>query len=417
MEFSAQAMLVTDHANVRYLTGFAGVAARLLLLPDRVLLMTDGRYRTEALRTISAPHLSHNRTDVLLPDEWIATITRALSPAPRLVVEGDSMSVADFNSLRVALSGVELIPAGDIVLEERVIKDSGELARIRAAGAISDAAFDDLLAAEPLGWSELEVASFLVERMREIGADRAAFEPIVATGERSALAHSRPSKHRLAEDTIVLIDFGAEVDGYKADMTRTLWWGDPPKDLTVAFDAVLEAYGAAVRMLRPGVRVGSVDEAARGVLRERGLEQFVVHPSGHNIGLDIHEQPFLTPTHSGELAVGNVLTVEPGVYIPDRGGLRLEDTFVVTDRGPVALTTATRSGLIRRHRVGRCRADIGPLVRERSPERAVQSDDPQLTRRFIDADKLDDHKRFLIGDEPPWPADSAQDESTRGRMP
>jgi Xaa-Pro aminopeptidase len=349
-EFSAQAMLVSSPANVRYLTGFTGVSAGLLLLSDRLVLVTDGRYRTGALHTVCAPHLSHNGVEVIAPAQRADMIRRSVPKSGRLVIEADSVSVADHERLGADLPGVEIVPADDIVLRERLIKDAGEVARIRAAGSISDAAFEDLIAAEPIGWSELEIAAFLLERMTAVGAERAAFEPIVATGERSALAHSRPGRERLEENTVLLMDFGAEVDGYKADMTRTLWWGELPKGLETAFDAVREAYDAAVGMLGPGVRGEAVDGAARSVLRAYELERFVVHPSGHNIGLEIHERPFLAQRYPSELATGNVVTIEPGVYIPDVGGVRLEDTFVLTDSGPVALTTSTHSGRTDRRR-------------------------------------------------------------------
>jgi Xaa-Pro aminopeptidase len=401
-------MLVTSAANIRYLTGFTGVSTGLLLLPDRVVLLADGRYRIRALRTVSAPHLSHNRADIIDPHERTDMIRRFVSKSGRLAIEEDNVSIAEFNRLRADLPGVELVPARDMVLEDRLIKDSGEIARIRAAGAISDAAFEDLLAAEPLGWSELEVAAFLLERMKDIGADRAAFEPIVATGQRSALAHSRPSRDRLQENMIVLIDFGAEVDGYMADMTRTLWWGELPNSLLAAFDAVQEAYDAAVGMLRPGIPIEAVDGAARRVLRDHELEQFVVHPSGHNVGLEIHERPFLAREYSGELATGNVLTVEPGVYIPDVGGIRFEDTFLVTDSGPVALTTATHNG--RTEQRGAIQRSAGTLhtVAGQGAEPCAEWDETQLSGRFVDIEELDDHKRFLTGDRAPW--QSAQDE-------
>jgi Xaa-Pro aminopeptidase len=406
-------MLVSSAANIRYLTGFTGASSGLLVLPDRVVLVTDGRYRARALHTVSSPHLSHAGVEVGGHFER-ADIIRAAVPKPgRLVIEADAVSMADYSRLDSELTGVELVPARDIVLEERLVKDAGEIARIRAAGALSDAAMEDLVAAEPLGWSELEIAAFLVERMTALGAERVAFEPIAAVGERGSLAHSRPSRERLKEDSVLLVDFGAEVDGYKADMTRTLWWGQVPNDLERAFDAVRDAYAAAVCMLNAGVPGEAVDGAARGVLRERGLEQFVVHPSGHNVGLEIHERPFLGRDYPGELAVGNVVTIEPGIYIPDLGGIRLEDTFVLTDSGPIALTTSPHTGHISRRSVDESSYAAGPAPsRDAGPR--VEWDEAQFSGKHVDFEKVDDHKRFLIGDRAPWrSADDTEGERRR----
>src|SRR5580692_64574 len=350
-EFSARAMLVSSPANTRYLTGFTGASSGLLLLPDRLVLVTDGRYRTQALHTVSAPHLSQHGVEVIVASQRSDTIKRSVPKSARLAFESNEVSVAEYERLRAELTGIEFVPTDDVVLQARLVKDAGEVARIRAAGAITDATVEALVAAEPIGWSELKIAAFLLERMTAIGAERAAFEPMVATGKRSALAHSRPGKAHLEENMVLLMDFGAEVDGYKADITRTLWWGELPNDLETAYAAVRQAYDAAVGMLAPGVAYAAVDDTTRSMFREYELEQFVIHPSGHNVGLEIHERPFLGQHHQGELATGNVVTIEPGVYIPDVGGIRLEDTFVLTDAGPVALTTPTHSGRTDRRRV------------------------------------------------------------------
>jgi Xaa-Pro aminopeptidase len=349
-EFSAQAMLVSSPANIRYLTGFTGASSGVLLLPARLVLITDERYRTKALQTVSASHLSHTHAEVIAASLRADTIIRSVPKRARLVIEAEEVSVAEHERLSAELSGIEIVPAKDVVLEARLIKDAGELARIRAAAAITDAVFEDLLAAEPIGWSELEIAAFLLERMSAIGTERPAFEPIVATGKRTALAHTRPGRERLQEDMVLLMDFGAEVDGYKADITRTLWWGELPDELETAFAVVQGAYDAAVGALAPGVSYEAVDDAARDVLRNYDLERFMIHPSGHNVGLEIHERPYLGQHHQGELTTGNVVTIEPGVYIPDVGGIRVEDTFVLTDSGPVALTTPTNGGHTDRRR-------------------------------------------------------------------
>jgi Xaa-Pro aminopeptidase len=401
-EFGADAMLVSSATNIRYLTGFAGVSAGLLLLPDRLALIADRRYRTRALQAVSAPHMSQIGIEVIDPSERTEVIKRSLPTSARMVIEENNMVMAEYTRLTTELPVVELVPAGDIVLEERLVKDAGEVARIRAAGAISDAAVEDLIAAVPIGWSELEIAAFLIERMIAFGAERAAFEPMVATAERSALAHSHPSRERLEEDMILLIDFGAEVDGYKADMTRTLWWGELAPDVSAAFDAVRKAYDAAAAELHPGASPESIDSASRTVLREHELEQFVIHPCGHNIGLDIHEQPYFSSQFRGELATGNVVTVEPGVYIPDVGGIRLEDTFLVTDSGPLPITMSPRGGQSRAVDAGPVSHDGGDRAPAEVAGPRIESDETEFSQVGVELEKVDDHRRFLLGDRAPW---------------
>jgi Xaa-Pro aminopeptidase len=400
-------MLVSSAANIRYLTGFTGASTGLLVLPDRVALMTDGRYRTRALHTISAPQLAHAGADVIPPQLAASTVRGALRRGGRLVIEADNVTMAEYTRLAGELSGYELLPAEDIVLQQRLIKDAGEIARIRAAAAITDAALEELIAAEPVGWTELETAEFIWQQMIAIGADRAAFEPIVATAERTALAHSRPSRARIVENTLVVMDFGAEIDGYKADLTRTVWWGELPGELGEYHTAVQRAYQAAVARLTPGTSRDAVDAAARDVLAEHDLEGFIVHPSGHNLGLEIHERPFLGQGYPGELAAGNVVTVEPGIYIPDVGGIRLEDTFLITSHGPIALTAQRHMGRIDRRRTGEASPSVAVADVADVPGPRVHWDEEEFSGTFVDFEKLDDHKRFLLGDRAPWqPTDS-----------
>jgi Xaa-Pro aminopeptidase len=402
-EHSAEAMLVSSAANIRYLTGFTGVSTGLLVLPDRLALIADGRYRTRALHTISAPHLAQDGAEVILPHLAATTIKQSLPGGAPLVIEADNVSMAEYKRLASELAGHELLPADDIVLQQRLIKDAGEIARISAAAAITDAALEELIAAEPLGWTELQAAEFIWQQMIAIGAERAAFEPIVATAERTALAHSRPSRARIEENTLVVMDFGAEIDGYKADLTRTLWWGELPRELEDRYEQVRQAYDAAVAALNPGTSREAVDAAARDVLAEHDLEQFVVHPCGHNLGLEIHERPFLGQGCHGELAAGNVVTVEPGIYIPDVGGIRLEDTFVLTDDGPAAVTAQRHMGGIDRRR-GSATGPSAPIPSATQvPGPHVHWDEDDFSERSVDFEKLDDHKRFLLGDRAPWP--------------
>lgn len=378
-------MLVSSPANVRYLTGFVGASAGVLVLPDRLVLFTDSRYRLEALRTVGAPYLGQDATDVASSRERDAVIQEALEPGATLAIESDAISLAEHAKVERALPGVKLLATEDVLLAQRLVKDAGEIARITAAAALSDAALQDLIAAEPLGWSERSISKFLHERLTDFGVSAPAFEIIATTGLRTALPHCVPSGQRLEEGECLLVDFGAEVEGYKADMTRTLWWGKASRRLEAVADAVREAYDAAVAMLEPGVEYPAVDHEVRRVFRGHGLESYVTHPAGHNIGLEIHERPFFGTHHIGVVAAGNVVTIEPGVYLPDVGGVRLENTILVTQEGPVPLTVSRQFGQIE-----------GGRASQLEGSRTNAAPDTE----GADLEAPDEHQRFLLEDRP-----------------
>jgi Xaa-Pro aminopeptidase len=383
--FSAEAMLVSSPANIRYLTGFTGGSTGLLVLPDALVLFTDNRYRLRALQTVSAPHLSHNVVEVVAASAYSGTLPEAVSIPKRLAVEADVLSWSQQTRLAETLAGVELVPTEGVLLADRLVKDAGEIGKMRAAAAISDAAFEELVTAEPIGWTEREIAAFLLERMIELGADDAAFEFIATTGANAAVPHAVCTKQRLGEGTGLLVDFGAEVGGYKADMSRTIWWGQPPDELQRMWDAVRRAHEAGWRAIQPGVSYGEVDAAARRSLAGDGLDEYFTHPTGHNVGLEIHERPYFAAGVEAPLACGHVVTVEPGVYLPGVGGVRIEDTFLVTEEGAVALTQARHGGSYQRQRAsdpgGGHTADIPVCVDGGDGDR----------------DGRDSHARFMAG--------------------
>ncbi|MEO6794030.1 MAG: Xaa-Pro peptidase family protein [Mycobacterium sp.] len=329
------AMLVTDLINVRYLSGFTGSAGALLVYADQrpPVLATDGRYRTQAAR--QAPDLQ------VVIERAGASHLVAQAGARRLGFEGDVVTVDGFDTLSAALQGgaaggagaAELVRASGMVEALREVKDAGEVALLRLACEAADTALSDLVSRGGLrpGRTEREVGRELEALMLEHGADAPSFETIVAAGPNSAIPHHRPTGAVLAAGDFVKIDFGALVAGYHSDMTRTFVLGPPADWQQEVYQVVATAQLAGRTALRPGAGLREVDAAARTVITDAGYGQTFGHGLGHGVGLRIHEAPGINATADGTLLAGAVVTVEPGVYLADRGGVRIEDTLVVAD--------------------------------------------------------------------------------------
>jgi Xaa-Pro aminopeptidase len=338
----ADALLVTDLVNVRYLTGFTGSNAALLVHAGGdggSRFCTDGRYRTQAAAEVPDLEPVIDRASAVA----LATQARALGVG-RLGFESDCVTVDAHDALAEAAAGVPLVRAPGLVQQLRAVKDAGEVEALRRACAVADAALADLLAAGGLrpGRSEREVALDLEDRMRGHGAAGPAFETILAAGAHSAVPHHRPTGAELQRGDLVKLDFGALVDGYHSDMTRTVVLGPAAGWQRELHALVAEAQAAGRAALAPGAEVVAVDAAARVVVERAGHGEEFVHGLGHGVGLQIHESPYVGKTGTGALSAGMVVTVEPGVYLPGRGGVRIEDTLVVRDDGPELLTHTTR---------------------------------------------------------------------------
>jgi Xaa-Pro aminopeptidase len=336
------ALLVTDLVNVRYLTGFTGSNAALLVHAGgdgASRFCTDGRYRTQAAAEVPDLEPVIDRASALA----LARQARALG-AERLGFESDSVTVDAHDALATAAGDVPMVRAPGLVQELRAVKDADEVEALRRACAVGDAALADLLAAGGLraGRREREVALDLEDRMRAHGAAGPAFETILAAGAHSAVPHHRPTGAELQRGDLVKLDFGALVDGYHSDMTRTVVLGPAAGWQRELHALVAEAQAAGRAALAPGAEVTAVDAAARGVVERAGRGEEFVHGLGHGVGLQIHEAPYVGKTGTGALAAWMVVTVEPGVYLEGRGGVRIEDTLVVRDAGPELLTHTTR---------------------------------------------------------------------------
>jgi Xaa-Pro aminopeptidase len=331
-DLEADAMLVTKPANIRWLTGFTGSNGQLLITDTELVAITDGRYEQQITDQLAAAGVM--ATIEITTTETKAILERELPAGATVGLEATHVTWAYRDKIDGWLPGRELVPLEAPIEELRKIKDGGERSRLVRAAAMADAA---LAAVEPeLGDrpTERDVAMRLDALMMELGADEPSYDTIVASGPNAALPHAHPTDRVIAAGDTLIIDVGARLDGYGSDMTRTFVIGDAVTDEQQRwYDAVSEAQVAGVAAVAAGVDERSIDGACREVLDGYGLVDAFIHGTGHGIGLEIHEDPILSPRSTGILHVGYVVTVEPGVYIPDRGGVRIEDAVVVTDDG------------------------------------------------------------------------------------
>ncbi|HYX76523.1 MAG TPA: Xaa-Pro peptidase family protein [Gaiellaceae bacterium] len=324
-------LLVTNGVNVRYLTGFSSSNAALLVEPDRVRLFTDFRY-LEAARTLEGVEVVETRRHL------ISALSELLHG--RVGFEPYALSYAEWDIL--GESGLDLVPRHGLVEALRAVKDEGELNAIRRAGEITSQAYERFADETFVGRTERELAWRLDDLFRELGADAPAFETIVASGPNGARPHARPTTRRVEAGETVVIDAGAMVDGYNADCTRTFATGPLPDELKNAYAVTLEGQLAGLEAVSAGVTGIDADTAARVVIEDAGLGEQFGHGLGHGVGLDVHEAPRLSRESSDTLHAGNVVTVEPGVYLEGLGGIRIEDLVIVTDGEPEILTPFTK---------------------------------------------------------------------------
>jgi Xaa-Pro aminopeptidase len=344
------ALVVSHLTNVRYLSGFTGTNGTLVVTPGGLTLLTDPRYDLRAADELAAAGVDASLLIARTSDEHRDALRRVLAGTSRVGLEADHVSWAD--QRRYAehwLPDIELVPASGLVEELRAVKDPGEVARIEAAADIAD----DALAAtrhlleEPERElpTEAGFAAALDTEVRRLGAADVSFPTIVAAGPNGARPHHEPGARRVEPGDLVILDFGALVDGYHSDMTRTLVAGGLERlddERARMLEVVTAAQAAGVAAVRAGRDASEVDAACREVIAEAGWADAFVHGTGHGVGLDIHEAPRVSTAPGATLLDGHVVTVEPGVYLPGLGGVRVEDTVVVTPTGCRALTRAPK---------------------------------------------------------------------------
>jgi Xaa-Pro aminopeptidase len=336
-------ILVTHLINIRYLTGFTGSAGIVLLRPRQGVLWVDPRYVLHAQDQAEGMEVIEEKKGIL---KGVARWLRK-NGVREATFEASNLTWAQFEQLRTEVDAdLQLKPAGDLIEELRVVKDRGEIGAIRQAGRVTAEVFAEVLRHVRAGATERELAAEIEYRMRKKGAEGAAFETIVASGPRSAYPHARPSSKALAENELVIFDLGAIVAGYAADMTRTLFLGEPTRRVRNLYSAVLGAQKAAVRAVRDMIPAGQIDSVARRSLASQRLARFFTHSTGHGVGLEIHERPRLAKSETASLRSGSVVTVEPGVYLKGLGGIRIEDTVLVGPQDPETLTPASKESWV-----------------------------------------------------------------------
>ena len=342
------AVVVTAASNIQYLSGFTGSNGRMVVAPGAATLITDARYSARASDELAALR-SEVGADVevlIAPGAGESALVQALEHAGVIGLEADHLSWSKAESLQAALSPERVRSTTGLVEGLREHKSNGELTLMRRAAAIADDALAHVISGGVEGLSERRVQRALDQRALELGADGASFATIVASGPNGARPHHEAGDRVLAAGDLVIIDFGAEVGGYRSDMTRSFVLGQPTAQQEHMLDAVEAAQRAGVEAVAAGLATSEIDSVCRSVLADHDLAEYFVHGTGHGVGLDIHEAPSVSSTSTATLAPGHVITVEPGVYIPNVGGVRWEDTVLVTPQGAEALTRSPKQPII-----------------------------------------------------------------------
>lgn len=340
------AVWVTKPVNVRWICGFTGSNGQLLISEDRAILFSDGRYRNQAAQELAQAELADDveiSIQPVGPEKGVAELKHGLWPLAKVGIESDHLTIDRLHKITTALPRSVFVNKPGLIDEMRQIKDAGELARLGRAASIADRALAQQLEGLVVGTSEREFAAQLDHKMLSLGSEGLSFDTIVASGPNSANPHHQPTDRTFAAGDLVIVDFGAKIDGYGSDMTRTyVVGGEASAEQADLYDAVASAQRAGVRAVRAGVPLVDVDTACRDLLTERGYGDAFVHGTGHSLGLEIHEQPMLSSRSVGILRAGLMVTVEPGAYLPEFGGVRVEDSVLVTSEGCESITHAPK---------------------------------------------------------------------------
>jgi Xaa-Pro aminopeptidase len=337
-----QVLLVTELAHVRYLTGFSGSSGICILTPQKHFFITDRRYQSQAPQEVVG-------CTIIIAKQNLFPLIAEKSLIPqhaRIGFESEYVSVADIKSLKKLLPGRTFVPTVKILETVSAVKDDGEISLIRSAARITDKVFHKILSMVRPGIRECDVAAEISYWHRKYGAECDAFDPIVASGARGALPHAKASDKMIQHRDMVVLDFGCRYNGYCSDLTRTIAIGKPLAQMKKVYGIVLDAQMRAIESARPGIAARSVDAAARKHIRRAGYGKYFIHSLGHGLGLHVHEPLRLSAISTSILETGNVMTIEPGIYLPEIGGVRIEDDIVIQEHGCNVLTESSKELII-----------------------------------------------------------------------
>lgn len=336
-------LVVGHQTNIHYLSGFTGSAGTLVVHGDTAILVTDGRYTEQARHELAANDPSIELV-IGVGDGW-SDVVSAIGSASRVGLEASHVTWSTQQRYVEGVSGT-IVATRNLVEQLREIKTDAEVDLIRSAAEIADRALSIVRPRLGETPTEREIAGALDATMRSLGADRSGFDTIVASGPNAARPHHQPSDRVIVQGDLVIIDMGAERRRYRSDMSRSFSIGEPDERSAELLDAVKAAQAAGVAAIGPGVPTSEIDAACRDHLKAAGLDQFFTHGTGHGVGLDIHEAPSVSARATATLAPGHIITVEPGAYIPNFGGVRWEDTVLVTSTGTDVLTRSDKHAII-----------------------------------------------------------------------
>lgn len=338
-----QAVLIEKPSNMYYLAGFTG-EGMLLILPDEVQVFTDSRYTEQTQK--EAPECTVLEIGGGKSFYHLLKEAGDAKGVQKVFFENDFVTVSNYQKMTEMLEGVTFSPVKGVPEKMRLVKDASEIAAMRQAGDISCRAFEYILGEIAPGISEREIRQKLENKMFELGAEKLAFSTIVASGPNGSLPHAVPTERRIEKGDLITLDFGANYNHYCSDMTRTIAVGKPSAQLEEVYNIVLEAHLTAAKALAPGKTCQSIDQIARDIIEKAGYGANFGHGLGHGVGIDIHEDPRLSARSTDVLQAGHVVTVEPGIYLPGIGGVRIENTCLITETGSESFIWAKRNLII-----------------------------------------------------------------------
>ena len=341
-QHDAEALVVTFLPDIRWLTGFTGSSALVIYVNGHLHFITDGRYTTQCRDEVKGAHISIAPGNLMrcAVDEGL------LNGVERVVVQAEHLTLLRLEEYKEVLPDASFIPVAEILDKAVATKNEKEKELVLAAQRVTDTVFEYLLGFIKVGMTEHEIAAEIVYQHMRLGASAMSFDPIVASGPNSALPHARPSSRKLAHGDMVVIDMGCFKEGYASDMTRTVAMGEPSQEAKKVYHIVLDAQARALEFASAGLSSRELDNLARSVINDAGYGPYFTHSLGHGVGLQIHEWPSVSWRSDYPLLPGMIITIEPGVYIPDQFGVRIEDMIRLTDTGSENLTSSSKQLMI-----------------------------------------------------------------------